>query len=193
MLNSFKTETKLREKLLNEEEKSKGALFKRLLELDPETAHHIPAANIYRIVRALEVFESTGRKMSVLQQEHAFKDRPYNYIFFGLSPSRSRLYEQIDQRVDNMIKSGLVDEVMLLHKIGYSDDLKSMSSLGYRHVGLALAGAIDMDEAVRLIKRDTRRYAKRQLNWFRSEPDIVWCDPDETERIQLMIDDFLGN
>ncbi len=193
MLNSAKTETKLRAKLLNEEEKSKGALFKRLLELDPETAHHIPAANIYRIVRALEVFESTGRKMSVLQQEHAFQDRPYNYIFFGLSPSRSRLYEQIDQRVDNMIKSGLVEEVMLLHKNGYSDDLKSMNSLGYRHVGLALAGAIDMDEAVRLIKRDTRRYAKRQLTWFRSEPDIVWCDPGETKRIQLMIDDFLGN
>jgi tRNA dimethylallyltransferase len=193
MLNTSKTEMKLRAQLLNEEKKSKGALFKRLVELDPETARHIPAGNIYRILRALEVFESTGRKMSVLQQEHAFQDRPYNYILFGLSSARSRLYELIDQRVDNMIKSGLVEEVMLLYRKGYSDDLKSMSSLGYRHVGLALAGIIDMDEAIRLIKRDTRRYAKRQLTWFRSEPDIVWCDPDETERIQLMIDDFLGN
>ncbi len=193
MLNSSKTNSKLRTRLLDEEKESKGALFRRLVEFDPETARHIPPGNIYRILRALEVFESTGRKISVLQHEHAFQDRPYDYIFFGLSPARSRLYEQIDQRVDNMIKSGLVEEVMMLHKNGYSDRLKSMASLGYRHVGLALSGVIDMDEAIRLTKRDTRRYAKRQLTWFRSEPDIVWCDPDETERIQLMIDDFLGN
>ena len=193
MLGPSKAESQLRLRLLEEEEKRKGALFERLVEVDPETARHIPAGNIYRIVRALEVFELTGRKISDLQQEHAFQDRPYSYIFFGLAPARARLYEQIDQRVDNMIKSGLVEEVTRLQKLGYSADLKSMSSLGYRHIGMALAGAVDVDEAIRLMKRDTRRYAKRQLTWFRSEPDIVWCDSDEINRIQLMLDDFLGN
>jgi tRNA dimethylallyltransferase len=193
MLDSSKAETQLRLRLLEEEEKERGALSKRLVEIDPETARHIPAGNIYRIVRALEVFELTGRKMSDLQEEHAFQDRPYDYIFFGLAPARSRLYEQIDQRVENMIKSGLVEEVARLQELGYAADLKSMSSLGYRHIGMALAGSMDVDEAIRLMKRDTRRYAKRQLTWFRSEPDIVWCDPDEIKRIQLMVDDFLGN
>jgi tRNA dimethylallyltransferase len=193
MLDSSKADTQLRLRLLKEEEKAKGALFKRLVEVDPETARHISAGNIYRIARALEIFELTGRKMSALQQEHAFQDRHYSYIFFGLAPARSRLYEQIDQRVDNMIKSGLIEEVTRLQKLGYSADLKSMSSLGYRHIGMALTGAMDVGEATRLMKRDTRRYAKRQLTWFRSEPDIVWCDPDEIERIRLMVNDFLGN
>jgi tRNA dimethylallyltransferase len=194
MLDSSKSDRRLRRELLSEaERKGSEALFRRLVEVDPETARHIPSGNIYRIIRALEVFELSGRKMSDLQQEHAFQDRPYSYIFFGLAPARSRLYEQIDQRVDNMIKSGLVEEVTRLQKLGYSADLKSMSSLGYRHVGMALAGAMDVDEAIRLMKRDTRRYAKRQLTWFRSEPDIVWCDPHEMKRIQLIVDDFLGN
>jgi tRNA dimethylallyltransferase len=193
MLDSSKAETLLRLRLLEEEKKEKGALLKRLVRVDPESARHIPAGNIYRVVRALEVFELTGRKMSDLQQEHAFQERPYSHIFFGLAPARSRLYEQIDQRVDNMIKSGLVEEVTRLQKRGYAAGLKSMSSLGYRHIGMALAGAMDIDEAISLMKRDTRRYAKRQLTWFRSEPDIVWCDPDEIKRIQLMVDDFLGN
>ena len=194
MVDSSKSDGQLRQELLEEaERKGSEALFKRLVEVDPETARHIPAGNVYRIVRALEVFELTGRKMSDLQQEHAFQDRPYGYIFFGLAPARSCLYEQIDQRVDNMIKSGLVEEVTRLQKLGYSADLKSMRSLGYRHMGMALAGAMHVDEAIRLMKRDTRRYAKRQLTWFRSEPDIVWCDPDEIKRIQFMVDDFLGN
>ncbi len=193
MVDSSKSDSQVRRKLLEEaERKGREALFQRLVEVDPETAVHTPAGNIYRVIRALEVFELTGRKMSTLQQEHGFQERPYNYIFFGLSPARSHLYEQIDQRVDNMIKSGLMEEVARLHKLGYSADLKSMSSLGYRHIGMALAGAMDVDEAMRLMKRDTRRYAKRQLTWFRSEPDIVWCDPDEIERIRLMVNDFLG-
>ena len=193
MLDSSRADTLLRLRLLKEEEKAKGSLFKRLIEVDPETARCIPAGNIYRIARALEIFELTGRKMSGLKQEHAFQDRPYSYIFFGLAPARSRLYEQIDQRVDNMIKSGLIEEVARLQKLGYSADLKSMSSLGYRHIGMALTGAMDVGEATSLMKRDSRRYAKRQLTWFRSEPDIVWCDPDEIEGIRLMVNDFLGN
>ncbi len=193
MIEASETERRIRAKLLDQEKYKEGALFQKLVEIDPEAARSIPEKNVYRILRALEIFESTGRKMSSLQKEHSFKDRPYHYIFFGLTLPRSRLYEQIDQRVDNMIKSGLVEEVARLHKYGYSAELKSMRALGYRHIGLALAGVIGLDEAVKLMKRDTRRYAKRQLTWFRSEPDIVWCDPDEIDRIQLKIDDFLGN
>jgi len=194
IVDSSSSDAKLRKRLLEESErKGKGALFEKLAEVDPETAGHTTEENVYRIMRALEVYELTGKKMSMIQTEHAFQDRPYRHIFLGLAFARSRLYEQIDHRVDNMIKSGLVEEVAQLYRLGYSAGLKSMRSLGYRHIGMVLTGKMDIEEAIRLMKRDTRRYAKRQLTWFRSEPDIVWCDPEEPERIQLMVDDFLGN
>ncbi len=182
----------LRESLLAEETAAKGTLYKRLMEADPEKALATPPENTYRIVRALEVLELTGKRMSTLLQEHAFQDRPYRSLLIGLAPSRARLYEQIDQRVDNMIKGGLLEEVTQLYDMGYMPRLKSLQSIGYRHAGLVLAGEMSLDEAVRLMKRDTRRYAKRQFTWFRSEPDIVWCDPQDTETIVHAIHDFLG-
>jgi tRNA dimethylallyltransferase len=183
----------LREKLLTEEKAEKGALYKRLLDVDPEKALSTPPENTYRIMRALEVFELTGKRMRDLLQEHLFRDRPYRYLFVGLAPLRSRLYEQIDQRVDNMIKGGLLEEVAQLYDLGYEPGLKSLQSIGYRHAGMILAGEMDCNEAVELMKRDTRRYAKRQLTWFRSEPDILWCDPQDTEKIARVVDDFLRN
>ena len=143
-------------------------------------------------MRALEVLELTGKRMSALLQEHAFQDRPYRSLLIGLATPRPHLYEQIDQRVDNMIKGGLLEEVTQLYDMGYGPRLKSMQSIGYRHAGMVLTGDVNLDEAVRLMKRDTRRYAKRQFTWFRSEPDILWCDPQETETIVHAIHDFLG-
>jgi tRNA dimethylallyltransferase len=183
---------RLRAKLRNEEGGRPGTLFDRLSRVDPDAARNAGKENLVRIIRALEIFELTGERISRLQKEHAFTDRPYDYLFLCLGPERKVLYERIDTRVDSMIEGGLWDEVSNLYKLGYTRELRSMNSLGYRHAGMLLAGEIGADEAVRLLKRDTRRYAKRQVTWFRSEPEAVWCDPDRREGIRLMVTHFLG-
>lgn len=175
-----------------ERDKGPGTLFKRLQEIDPDAASALTCENLGRIVRALELFQITGILPSRMRREHAFHDRPYVSLYLCLSPERLALYERIDNRVDSMIKKGLLEEVTHLYAMGYARDLKSMQSLGYRHAGFVLAGEMAPDEAVRLMKRDTRRYAKRQFTWFRSEPEVKWCDPDDVEGIVLMVAHFLG-
>jgi tRNA dimethylallyltransferase len=179
---------------LQQEEVTGGAgiLFARLEEIDPETALRIDPRNLSRVIRALEVFSVTGKPLSALAGEHAFDDRPYRPLFICLAPERQCLYERIDNRVDCMIKGGLLEEVTELSERGYSRELKSMQALGYRHAHMVVSGEMDREDAVRLMKRDTRRYAKRQLTWFRAEPEVLWCDPEEIEGIGLKVDDFLG-
>lgn len=182
----------LRRRLLEKERAGgKGTLYAGLLAVDPETAALTGPHNLIRIVRGLEVFEITGRRLSEIRKEHSLGDRPYRSVFICCAPSRAGLYERIDNRVDCMIKGGLLDEVRRLYERGYARDLKSMQSLGYRHAGLVLAGETDRREAIRLMKRDTRRYAKRQFTWFRSEPDVKWFDPAETANIELAVAHFL--
>jgi tRNA dimethylallyltransferase len=182
----------LRRKLREDEAKTEGSLYARLSEIDPETAHKAGPRNIPRIIRALEVFELTGRSMSLAQEEHSFRDQRYDCLFVGLDPGRSLLYERIDNRVDSMIRGGLLEEVARLYELGYGRDLKSMQSLGYRHAGMALAGGLDLRSATDLMKRDTRHYAKRQCTWFRSEPEVLWFDPKDIKGIGLMVRNFLG-
>lgn len=182
----------LRRRLREEEATAEGSLYARLEEIDPETARKTGPRNIPRIIRALEVFELTGKSMSLAQKEHSFHDQRYDCLFVGLDPGRSLLYERIDNRVDSMIKGGLLEEVGQLYELGYGRDLKSMQSLGYRHAGMALAGELDLRSATDLMKRDTRHYAKRQCTWFRSEPEVLWFDPKEIEGIGLMVRNFLG-
>lgn len=182
----------LRQRLLEEEgTRGKGTLFGRLTVVDPETARTTGPHNLARIVRALEVFEISGKKLSEMRKEHGLGDRPYRPLFICCAPQRQVLYERIDNRVDSMIKGGLFDEVRGLYERGYARELKSLQSLGYRHAGLVLAGDTDRDEAIRLMKRDTRRYAKRQFTWFRSEPDVTWFDPAETAKIEFAVAHFL--
>ncbi len=169
-----------------------GLLYRRLTEIDPQSAQAIGPRNISRIIRSLEVHALTGRNMSEVQQEHAFSDRPYNSLFICLGSEREILNERIDRRVDSMIHHGLREEVQGLFRRGYAGDLKSMQSLGYRHMGMALAGELDFQSAVRLMKRDTRRYAKRQMTWFRSEPETRWYELDDTIGIESAISHFLG-
>jgi tRNA dimethylallyltransferase len=176
-----------------EEEKGKGTLFNKLAELDPVTAGRIPPENIARVIRALEVMELTGKRLSDIQEEHRFQDRPYKVLFICFDPDRQLLYERIDKRVDSMIEGGLLEEVVQLYDRGYSGELKSMQSLGYRHVGMVLKGQMDLPGATRLMKRDTRHYAKRQVTWFRSEPGVIWCDPDDIKGIGLKVSNFLGD
>lgn len=174
-------------------QRGKGHLHRKLMEIDPEAARSILPENVSRVIRALEVWRLTGKRFSAIRSEHAFRDRPYNQLLVCLAPPREELYKRIDQRVDSMIENGLLEEVCNLYRLGYSRELKSMQSLGYRHAGLVLAGELPHDEAVRLMKRDTRRYAKRQLTWFRSEPEAMWFNPRDQQGIECMVSNFLGH
>jgi tRNA dimethylallyltransferase len=179
---------------LQEEAEAKGSLFlhQKLVNCDPEAAARLHVNDTYRIIRALEIYEITGRPISEYHRQHRFKSRRLNTLSFGLQMEREQLYKRIDARVDAMIQAGLLDEVKRLLAAGYSPELKSMQSIGYRHMAEYLSGHMDWEEAVRTLKRDTRRYAKRQMTWFKNNPEIIWVAPRLTEEIQNRISDFLG-
>jgi tRNA dimethylallyltransferase len=156
-----------------------GALYRRLERMDPSATSWIHPNDRQRIIRALEVCELTGKRMSHWQKEHAFKEKPFHTLKIGLDRERAELYELVHQRCDRMIEAGLVEEVKGLVEKGYGLDLKPLQSVGYRHIGLFLKGQVSLDQAVFLMKRDTRRLAKRQLTWFRSDNEIRWFHPEK--------------
>jgi tRNA dimethylallyltransferase len=149
----------------------------RLAEVDPESAERIDAADARRIVRALEVHELTGRPMSEQQDVDAKAAANYNWVKYVLSPPRKLLFERIERRVDAMLDAGWVEEVRALVESGVPADAQSMQAIGYRHLREYLDGERDYDETVRLIKRDTRRFAKRQLTWLRGGEHYRWLAP----------------
>ena len=170
-------DVELRERLLRSEaEGGAGTLYAELGRLDPEAALKIHPNDLRRTVRALEVFYLRDRTISELQREHSFQDQPYAFRLLFLVRSRSELYSRIEQRVERMFAAGLEDEVRGLLQRGCSPGLVSMQALGYKHVIEMLEGRSTREEAVELLKRDTKRYAKRQFTWFRREPDSVWVD-----------------
>lgn len=166
-------------------------LYRRLEACDPEAAGRIHPNDTYRVVRALEVYEITGRTMSAYRREHGFSDSPYNALKFALYMDRNELYRRIDHRVELMIEQGLVEEVRDLLEMGFDRNLKSMQALGYRHVLDYLEGTADLHKIKETLKRDTRRYAKRQLTWFRADPEINWVRPDQEELISGFIRRFI--
>jgi len=167
----------LRERLLlREGEGEPGLLYSDLVKVDPEAAIKIHPNDLRRTVRALEVYYLRDKKLSTFQQEHSFQDRPYRFRLLFLVRSRSELYPRIEQRVDQMIAAGLEAEVRTLMERGYHPDLSSMQGLGYKHFLDYFLGKMSLDETVALLKRDTRRFAKRQFTWFRREPDAQWVD-----------------
>ncbi|MDH4162033.1 MAG: tRNA (adenosine(37)-N6)-dimethylallyltransferase MiaA [Nitrospirota bacterium] len=167
----------LRERLLSKEaENGEGTLYADLARLDPEAAIKIHPNDLRRTVRALEVFHIRDRKMSSLQQEHGFSDRPFAFRLLFLVRGRAELYSRIDRRVDAMIAGGLEDEVKGLMLKGYGRELVSMQALGYQHFMGYFNNKTGREETVELLKRDTRRFAKRQFTWFRREPEAVWID-----------------
>lgn len=168
-------------------------LYDRLRRRDPAAAERIHPNDTYRIVRALEVFEITGAPMSDYRQRHRFSDAPFDALKIGLYLDRSVLYDRINRRVDQMVAEGLYDEVRHLLNMGYSKDLKPMQALGYRHMIAYMEGATDWQTAIDTLKRDTRRYAKRQLTWFRADPEVAWMQPDEVQAIADRIRDFLNS
>lgn len=192
LFQSNPVDPKTRERLMKEAaENGSGILYDRLKRVDPNTADRLHPNDTYRIIRALETIESTGRSISEHQQEHGFADAPFNALKICLQIDRQKLYERIDKRVDMMIEEGLVDEVKKLLGMGYSADLKSMQSIGYRHISEFLEGRLPWDECVRTLKRDTRRFAKRQFTWFGADQQIQWYEPDQLNEIARLVEGFL--
>lgn len=167
------------------------ALHQRLLDLDGAAAKRIHPNDGYRILRALEVFAMTGRSITSHYRDHGFSTLRYDTLYIGLTMPRELLYNRINQRVEMMIDQGIVDEVRALLCQGYGPELKSMKSLGYRHMVDFIQGRLTWDEAVRTLKRDHRRYAKRQITWFGANPDINWLTPDRHHVAAALISKFL--
>ena len=162
--------------LLRERTNGPGALYRELVQSDPDAAIKIHPNDIRRTIRALEVHAVKNRKLSVFHHEHAFKEKPYRYTLLVLVRSRSELYPLIEVRVDQMIADGLEEEVKGLMERGYSPDLISMKGLGYQHFISFHLKKLSRSNTVALLKRDTKRFAKRQFTWFRREPNAVWID-----------------
>jgi len=190
---SPKTDPAIRQRLKQEgKEKGPDFLYGRLSEVDPKTASRLHPHDLFRIERALEVFESTGVPISFYREQHGFGERSYLTLKIGLEMKRDDLYRCINDRVDRMVERGLLDEVRRLMELGYGPQLKPMQSLGYKQVVRFLAKEVDWTEAVRQIKRDTRHYARRQWTWFRADPEVRWRDVlQDRERVFLETASFL--
>ncbi len=158
----------------------KGAdyLHKLLLEIDPDSAKAIHPNNSKKVIRALEFAKLTGDKISEHNNEQRKKESPYNFCYFVLNKDRAKLYETINHRVDRMLEQGLIDEVKALYAKGYNRELVSMQGLGYKEILAYLEGESTLEEAIELLKRNTRHFAKRQLTWFKREKDVIWVDKD---------------
>lgn len=170
----------LREGLLKEAmDNGPESLHLRLSEVDPRTASKLHMRDTRRVIRALEVYYLTGKPISSYHKMGECDQPLYNLFMFGLTMERGRLYRRIEQRVDRMIADGLVDEVQRLLQHGYSAELTSMRGLGYKEIAAYLTGILSREQAVDILKRNTRRFAKRQLTWFRRDDRIQWFDIDK--------------
>ncbi|QOJ36341.1 MAG: tRNA (adenosine(37)-N6)-dimethylallyltransferase MiaA [Nitrospira sp.] len=174
-------------------------LYDELMAVDPDLASRLHPHDEAKIVRALEVHHLSGRRLSEVQQGHQFSGEAFTTLMIGLIRDRALLYRRIDERVDTMFARGLVEETSRLLAKGYGRELGAMKGLGYRQVAGYLAGEYGREEAVRLLKRDTRHFAKRQMTWFRKEPGLRWwpLEPEEpveavAGRLLETIEAFLG-
>ena len=168
------------------------ALHTRLNEVDPESASTIPAANRKRVIRAIEYFHQTGEKFSVHNEREKQRTSPYNFAYFVLNDDRGLLYNRIDKRVDIMMKAGLLDEVKMLLTMGCKPGMTSMDGIGYKEIISYLDGNISLEDAVELIKKNSRNYAKRQLTWFRREKEVTWLDKTVLKDDRQLLDYILS-
>ncbi len=164
------------EQMAKSEEKEK--LYTLLRETDPQSALAIHPNNTKRIIRALEYYHLTGEPISKHNSEMRKKTSPYAFCYFVLNDDRQKIYQSIDERVDRMIQNGLIEEVRNLKESGLTLDHISMQGLGYKEIYAYLMGKLSLAEAIYIIKRDTRHFAKRQLTWFRREKDVCWVQKD---------------
>jgi tRNA dimethylallyltransferase len=165
-------------------------LHRRLAEIDPEAADRIHPNDVRRIIRALEIAGRLGEPASSLRAEHGFGDRPYRSLHLALDPGREALAERIDRRCGEMIENGLLREARALRERGYGPELRPMRAIGYRHMTPVVDGADTLATALRVMRRDTRHFARRQRAWLRKVPDVRWQRPDETEAIFAAVESF---
>lgn len=154
-------------------------LHAMLEQVDPTSAVAIHANNVKRVIRALEFYHETGTPISAHNEEERQKTSPYKFAYFVLNDKREKIYENIDRRVDLMLDQGLIQEVERLRSQGCHRGMVSMQGLGYKEILAYLEGEMSLEEAVRILKRDTRHFAKRQLTWFRRERDVIWVNKDQ--------------
>lgn len=173
--------------------KEKGAeyMHAELRKTDPASADAIHANNIKRVIRALEYYRLTGQKISEHNEEQRQNESPYDFSYFVLNDHRELLYERIDKRVDEMVTEGLVEEVRKLKDMGYDRSYVSMQGLGYKEILSYLEGEISLEEAVYIIKRDTRHFAKRQITWFKREKEVIWVNKPEFDYHNDKILDYM--
>ena len=174
-------------------EKGADALHEMLRKVDSASAEAIHANNVKRVIRALEFHKQTGGKISEHNEQERAKSSPYDFCYFVLNDERERLYERINLRIDQMLDDGLVEEVMSLKDQGYTKEMVSMQGLGYKEILDYLNGNCTLEEAIYILKRDTRHFAKRQLTWFRRERDVIWVSKnehnyDEDKILNVMLD-----
>lgn len=162
-------------------EQGAEALHEKLQAVDPKAAEEIHAHNVKRVIRALEYFRQTGQPISAHNEEQRQNESPYGQAYFVLNDDRQNLYKRINLRVDQMVEEGLLDEVRTLRDKGYTRNLVSMQGLGYKEILAYLDGECTLEEAIEIIKRDTRHFAKRQITWFKREKDVIWLDKEKFE------------
>ncbi len=167
-------------------------LHDQLKAVDPKAAEEIHANNVKRVIRALEYFHQTGQPISAHNEQQRQKKSPYQFAYFVLNDERAHLYERINLRVEQMMENGLLEEVKQLQNEGYNRNMVSMQGLGYKEILAYLDGEYTLDEAVAVIKRDTRHFAKRQITWFRREKEVIWLnkqqfDYDENKILEEML------
>lgn len=155
------------------------ALHEMLQKVDPVSAEKIHANNRKRVIRALEFYEKTKTPISEHNEVEAAKESPYAFCYFVLNDDRDKVYARIEKRIDLMLEAGLIDEVKALQEKGYHKSMVSMQGLGYKEILAYLEGEISLDDAIYILKRDTRHFAKRQLTWFRREKDVIWVNKPE--------------
>lgn len=155
------------------------ALHEMLKNIDHVSYETIHENNVKRVIRALEYYHNCSEPISKHNDSERQKESPYNFAYFVLNDERKRLYDRIDKRVDSMVENGLVEEVKKLKNMGYTSDMVSMKGIGYKEILNSLDGAYDIDEAVEKVKQESRRFAKRQLTWFRREKETIWLEKEE--------------
>jgi tRNA dimethylallyltransferase len=169
-----------------------ASLYKRLADIDPTVTSTIHPNDRQRVIRALEVHELTGKRLSEWQQQHAFQEQPFEVLRIGLKREHDELYDLINRRCDRMIEAGLLEEVRGLVARGYGLDLKPLRSIGYLQMGRVLAGMQNLLEALEEMKRETRHLARRQLTWFRGDREIYWYHPGQRLEVLKTVDSFLA-
>ncbi len=161
-------------------------LHAMLNEIDPASAANIPAANVKRVIRAMEYFQQTGQQFSIHNEREKNRTSPYNFSYFVLNDNRDLLYERIDKRVDKMIADGLIDEVKSLIDLGVKKGMTAFDGIGYKEILIALENNLSIEDAISDIKQNSRHYAKRQLTWFRREKEVTWLDKSTYSDAELL-------